>query len=134
MDDLIRVAEELGMHVVFRDLGRRSGEVRSNGIIYVNPRKTHLTQRVTLAHELGHVVLGHDWRERHDREADERAADIWAAGILISRDDYARAEAIVGSHCGALASHLGVTAGLVAYWQQHHQRRGTFLRVVRDAG
>lgn len=131
---LIALAEEYGYHVVFRNLGRRSGEVRSAGIIYINPRKTYLTQRMTLAHEIGHIALGHDWTQRHDKIADERAADIWAAGALIKPEDYRYAEAIVGSHCGALAGHLGVTAGLVALWQQHHQRRGTFLRVVRDAG
>lgn len=131
---LINLAEEYDHHVVFRDLGRRSGEVRSGGIIYINPRKTYLTQRMTLAHEIGHVALGHDWTTRHDAMADEHAADVFAAGVLIDPAEYAYAESIAGSHCGALAGQLGVTAGLVALWQQHHQRRGTFLRVVRDAG
>ncbi|GMA33537.1 ImmA/IrrE family metallo-endopeptidase [Litorihabitans aurantiacus] len=131
--ELVALAEEMGWHVVYRDLGRRSGEVRSGGVIVINPRKGYLTQRMTLAHELGHVALGHDWGTRHDAAADERAADIWAAGVLIKPDDYRMAEEIVGSHPGALAKELGVTAGLVVYWQQHHQRRGTFLRVVRPA-
>lgn len=105
---LIRRAEECGLRVVFRDLGRRSGEIHSTGVIFVNHRKSLTTQMVTIAHECGHWALGHDWRQPHDREQDERAADEYAARMLITFCAYRDAEREVGPHPGALAVALGV--------------------------
>ncbi|MBN8883576.1 uncharacterized protein DUF955 [Salana multivorans] len=129
MEELIWLAGAMGMRVVFRDLGSRSGEVHSTGIIYVNPRKTLLTQRTTLAHELGHVHHRHDWRTRHDRERDEREANLWAAQTLISSLEYSLAERLVGNHAGALAKELGVTVQLVTLYQGHHDGRGRTMRM-----
>lgn len=130
MDDLIRQAQVMGHRVVLRDLGKRAGEVHSSGIIVINPRKSLLTQRVTLAHELGHVHYGHDWRGRHDRERDEREADTYAAVLLISPADYATAERVVGTHVGALAKELGVTSRLVTLWQARMDGRA--VRMSED--
>ena len=129
MDDLIWRAGVMGHKVVFRDLGSRSGEVHSTGVIYINPRKSLLTQRTTLAHELGHVHHRHDWRTRHDRARDEREADLWAALTLISPLEYALAERMVGTHPGALAKEMSLTAPLITLYQQHHDRRGRTLRM-----
>lgn len=129
MDDLIWRAGVMGHHVVFRDLGSRSGEVHSGSVIIINPRRSLLTQRVTLAHELGHVHHGHDWRGRHDRQRDEREADLWAARHLIGAVEYRMAERLVGSHPGALAKELGVTTALVRFYQAHHDARGRSMRM-----
>lgn len=118
MEDLIAHAATMGLGIKWRDLGRRNGELHSAGVIVLNQRKPMLTQRVTLAHELGHAWHGHDWTRAHDRERDERQADAYAARLLISPTDYAFAERIVGCHPGALAKELGVTRRLVELWRE----------------
>lgn len=97
------------------------------GIVVLNPRRTMLTQRVTLAHEMGHWHHGHDWTIDHDRERDEREADTYAARLLISPAEYALAEHLVGSHPGAIAAELGVTRRLVQLWRDDY---GQPLRMV----
>lgn len=79
----------------------------------------------SLAHELGHAALGHyagddipEWLySRQEKEAEE-----WAAKLLISTADYARAEQLYGSHPGILARELGVTVRLVEAWRRCHER------------
>lgn len=75
-------------------------------------------QRCTLAHEMGHWFHGHDWTRDHDRLADERQADQYAAELLISPLEYAIAEQLHGPHPGAIAKELEVTRNLVTLWQQ----------------
>lgn len=116
LDDLVAHAESLGLRVKWRDLGRRSGELTSGGLVLVNDRKSILTQRVTIAHEIGHHFHGHDWTRTHDVERDERQADLYAARLLIRPADVERAAAIAGGHPGAMARELGVTARLVTLW------------------
>lgn len=123
MDSIIAHAMELGLGVKWRDLGRRSGELTSQGLILLNPRKSMLTQRITLAHECGHWWHGHDWTREHDVERDERQADTYAARLLINPVEYAMAEKIVGHHPGALAKELGVTARLIELWRDDAQVR-----------
>lgn len=77
-------------------------------------------QREVLAHELGHVHYGHDWRHPHDRERDERQADAYAARLLISPLEYAAAEQIYGPHPGALAEALRVSVEIVEAWRNVH--------------
>lgn len=117
MQWLMNRATALGLRVVWRDLGRRNGELTSGGFVVLNPLKNEATQKVTLAHEMGHWAYGHDWRQRHDRERDERQADAYAARLLISPADYALAEHLVGPHAGALAKELEVTRRLIQVWQ-----------------
>lgn len=125
MDNLIAHAATLGLGIKWRDLGRRAGELHSTGVIVLNPHKSELTQRMTLAHELGHAWHGHDWTRHHDRERDERQADLYAARLLICPVEYAAAERIVGCHPGALAKELGVTRRLVELWQDTFEHRST---------
>lgn len=113
----MRRATALGLTVIWKDLGRRNGELTSGGFVILNPRRREWMQRCTLAHEMGHWWHGHDWRGRHDRERDEREADTYAAKLLISPVDYALAERTVGEHPGALAKELGVTRRMVELWQ-----------------
>lgn len=123
MDELIRHAESMGLCVKWDNLGRRSGELRRSGLILLNHRKSMLTQRVTLAHECGHAWHGHDWTRTHERERDEREADTYAALLLISAEEYARAERIAGEHAGAIAKELNVTRHLVEMWRLDYQAR-----------
>lgn len=123
MDDLLSHAAALGLRVKFRDLGRRHGEIHSSGLIVVNSERPLQAKRITLAHEIGHRVFGHDWTtERHDRAADERAAETYAVRLLVSEDDFRRAELCVGGHPHALAKELNLTPQHVVLWKASYER------------
>lgn len=111
----------MGLHVKFESLGRANGYLHSSGLVHLNYRRCLTTQRVTLAHEMGHWHHGHDWTMAHDRARDERQADIYAAHLLISPVEYEIAERLYGVHPGALARELGVTRRLVELWQSGHK-------------
>lgn len=131
LEDLIAAAEEMGLRIKWANLGRRSGELRRSGLVLLNHRKSTLTQRCTLAHEMGHWTLGHDWSLYHDVERDEQAADAWAARLLISPVDYALAERMHGPHVGALARELEVSSRLVEAWRVDVWRGATTPGRVR---
>lgn len=95
-------------------------------LIHLRPGMGPTNRLYTLAHELGHAVLGHmahppPWlHARQEREADE-----WAAGKLIPRHKYEEAEIMIGHHPGALAKELGVTTRLIHVWRNLHERKLT---------
>lgn len=130
MDRLIRAAEDLGLRVQYRDLGRASGYLFAPGLVVLNRRRSELTQRVTLAHEMGHWWHGHDWTRDHDRERDEVQADRWAAAALITPEAYFDAERVVGPHPGAIARELGVTRRLVELRREALARDARILATV----
>lgn len=130
MHDLIERAGALGLKVVYRDLGRRHGELHTSGIVYINHRRTEARQRLTLAHEMGHWWHGHDWTRDHDRERDEAQADRWAAAALITPDAYCSAERLVGAHPGAIARELGVTRRIVELRRESLERDARILATV----
>lgn len=128
MEDLLALAADRGLRVVWRDLGRRNGEYRRPGVIVLNPRRPAQTQTITLAHELGHAHYGHGWADDERlRDRQETAADRYAANLLISPGAYAAAERLVGAHPGALARELAVTARLVELWRD---QRGALRRTA----
>ena len=128
MQNVVAHAMRLGLRVKYRDLGRRNGELTSGGLILINPRKPHIVQRCTVAHEAGHWHYGHDWTRDHDRERDEWQADLYAARLLISPAEYALAERLHGPHPGAIAKELDVTRRLVVVWAQSLARSGLGLK------
>lgn len=73
-----------------------------------------------LSHELGHCIFG----DRCSTEAVERRADEMGASFVITRDEYAEAELVVGSHAGALAIHMGVPRDVVIAWRRWWRRIG----------
>lgn len=119
MQGLIEHAEAQGLRVLWRDLGRRNGELTKAGLVVLNPRKSETTQRITLAHEIGHWHHGHDWTRTHDVERDERQADLYAARLLIDAHALEQAAALHSGHVGAIARELGVTTRLVTLWAAH---------------
>ncbi|WP_458681910.1 ImmA/IrrE family metallo-endopeptidase [Prescottella equi] len=81
-------------------------------------------RRCCLGHELGHIVHGHGPGCDPDTYArQERAADEYAARLLISHDDYRLAEMLYGPNTLAIALHLEVTEALVRTWQHIERRR-----------
>lgn len=118
MDDLLEHAHAMGLRVKFDNLGRRHGEVRSSGLIVVNDRRPLKGMRITLAHEIGHAVHGHDWTAaRHDIARDERQAKTYAARLLITPAQYREVEHELGPEARHLARSLDVTEELVLLWR-----------------
>lgn len=115
VNGLLRNMAAIGIRVSMRDLGRRRGEYRhDHNLIIVNYRLSAIQQRCTLAHELGHA----HYCDTEVTEAIEHRATWWAAGHLISRGDYARAEAVVGPAPRLIARELGVTPEFVKAFQE----------------
>ncbi|WP_159794520.1 ImmA/IrrE family metallo-endopeptidase [Puerhibacterium puerhi] len=136
MDELIAHAESLGMKVKWADLNRRAGEVRRSGLTLINHRKSETTQRIALAHEIGHWVHGHGYSAMHDVPRDELQADTHAAHLLISPVDYALAERMHEGHLGAIARELDVDTRIVQVWRDHVLRRAAAsagMAAVRSA-
>lgn len=112
-------AADLGLMVEHADLGNRHGQYHDDvRLIVLNRRLTRAQATTTLAHELGHAVFG----DRCSTAANERRADEYAAALVISPREYARAERLVGSHAGALAVELGVTPRLIEAWRRWYRR------------
>lgn len=120
----------MGLRVQYRDLGRAAGYLYGSGLIVLNHRRSDLTQRVTLAHEMGHWHHGHDRERGHDSVRDELQADQYAARVLVTAGEYAQAEQLVGEHPGALAKELGVTRRLVELRRMDLERDARILETV----
>lgn len=89
-------------------------------MIVLNYRCTQAQAIAALAHEVGHAIFG----DRCSTEPIESRADEMGASFVITRDEYAAAEAEVGPHAGALARQLGVTRDLVLAWRRWWWRLG----------
>lgn len=114
---LLRHADSLRVRVFSLPLpGTHYGYLATARDIVVSSRLTLDHQRCVLAHELGHLHYGHDLRSRHDVPTDECKADLYAARLLISPNEYALAEALHPSS-GAITAELGVFKHLVELWQ-----------------
>lgn len=133
MEDLIKHAGQLGLRIKFTALGRRTAELHSSGLIYVNHERPLILQRAAVAHECGHWVHGHDWSRDHDQDRDERQADMYAARLLISAQAYADAERVAGPHIGAIAKELCVPGRLVELWRDAYLRQVGVIRDVEEA-
>lgn len=118
-DLLLRHCADLGIEVEYEDLGPHLfGEYRDwESLIVLNRRNRADQMLSTLGHELTHAV----WRE-NGRTARCARADEGSAALLITPVEYARAEAEVGCHAGALADHLGVTRRIVLAWRRWYAR------------
>ena len=131
LPELLELADQSGLAVVWdRALGEhlRGLLLVDDGVIVLNAWLDEAQQRSTLAHELGHAWYGHrPTGDEHGDARDERQADEYAARLLVDPLAYAAAERAVGTHPGALAVELGVTAGVVATWQRL-ARRTTIAR------
>jgi Zn-dependent peptidase ImmA (M78 family) len=109
---------------------------------YYDPERRHVVydfnltpieRRVVLAHELGHDHHGHACEDDPDYE---RAADIFAARLLIDPAEYAQLERVTHD-VDAIAEEMGVTPDLVRIYQQHciTQLRGvTYARARMGVG
>lgn len=94
--------------------GRRARWFPAEQTIAIDSRLRRLKARCSLAHELGHVVLGHAAScgvDFYDYRA-ELAADEFAARLLLDDLGALSIELATTSHHGHAASNLNVTLAL----------------------
>ncbi|GAA3591869.1 hypothetical protein GCM10022198_14770 [Klugiella xanthotipulae] len=117
MYDPFQHAEELGVSIVYRRLHSGRGlwvpEART---VFLQQRMGAVHERNTLAHELGHAVLGHSGTS----EKYELQADRFAARNLISRERVLWL-AQERSDVAAWASDLGVSEYLLTLWLRENR-------------
>lgn len=132
MDLCFAHCADLGIEVQWADLGeylRGEYDWRDDSIV-LNCRLTRRQAAATLAHELGHQRFG----DTCSTPANERRAWQYGAALLITPDQYAAAESVVGHHVAALAIELGVTPRLIRAWREWWSQcggvdRSTFERL-----
>lgn len=116
-----KVAEAMGLDVVpFAFHNKVSGLLKKEeGVIGVNKTHHPVRQRFTIAHELGHFLLGHGLGEEYQEETiddvfdkprpEEREANLFASSLLMPTDwvkDYVKKN---GMEIDALAQTFGVS-------------------------
>ena len=94
--DVKKVAEKFGLSVIeFDFIDSISGVLKKDrNVIGVNKKHSKVRQRFTIAHELGHFLLGHDIGKNEDILDDnsekpihtEREANIFASELLMPHD------------------------------------------------
>lgn len=95
--------------------GRRARWFPHRSLILVDSRVRRLVQRCSVAHELGHVMLGHGAScgdEFFDYRA-ELAADEWAARLLLDDVPTLIIELATTHNHGHAANNLNVTLDLL---------------------
>ena len=117
---LLSAAHAYGVTVHMADLpGTLRGMFEaSSGRILLRAGMTEGQRVSTLAHELIHARRGDDG---HQSGACEARIDEEAAGLLLTAEEYAQAERIVGPDSRALAVELDVTPSLVDAWKRRAQ-------------
>lgn len=125
---LLDMATAINVWVDVDDVGWLSSRAKGgwfpqHDLILLAPGLHPVEELCTLAHELGHATLGHTTHENGwFAQRQERAADRWAARMLISPVEYELAERLHGTHLGGIAHELGVTTHILATWQGLHER------------
>lgn len=125
LDLALQHCADLGIDVEWRDLGpkRRGGYDWRRERIVLSTRLTAVQAVCSLWHEIGHYRFG----DTCSTKASEERAWQYAAAVLVTPAEYARAEQLVGCHPNALASHLGVTPKLIEAWRRWWEKRGKWL-------
>lgn len=116
MRELIAHAAELGVsvHVAHLPAPYRGFYDHANARVIYDFNLTPIERRTVVAHELGHVFYGHT---TYGVRAQEDAADLYAARLLIDPSEYARLEAILP--CSeSIADELDVEVKLVRAFQR----------------
>ncbi|WP_051706158.1 ImmA/IrrE family metallo-endopeptidase [Nocardioides aequoreus] len=120
---------DLALDVEWAPLGEhRRGFYRHPRLIVINDRLTRAQATATLAHELGHERFG----DTCSTPAAERRAWEYGAALIVTPEEYADAEALVGHHPAALALHLEVTPRLIEAWRRWWWTRGRLVSPRSD--
>ncbi|MEV4738043.1 MULTISPECIES: ImmA/IrrE family metallo-endopeptidase [unclassified Microbacterium] len=137
MDQLLRLIDAHGLHLIEQPGPSRGGYRPETATIRVTPGQSARTTRSIIAHELGHAVLGHEpTTDPAVRARQELRADEWAARLLITPEAYAEAEELRGAHAASMAFDLGVAVDLVLAYRRLLHRVGdtTYVDARMGAG
>ena len=86
--------------------------------VVISTRFDYPTQRVALAHQLGHHELGHPLiLDQPKTPEQERHADEWAATQLLTPQAFLDAKERHQDDLDAMAESLIVTTGIIRVWQ-----------------
>lgn len=116
--ELLAAAESSGLTVTEHKGGAKGFYWHHYRTISIREGLSDRQRLSTFAHELGHAFRGDEPTGTVFDIRAERAADKYAAMLLISPAEYAAAEAIHGAHIDAIAYELGVSRHLVQVWQK----------------
>ncbi|MCR8969596.1 ImmA/IrrE family metallo-endopeptidase [Facklamia sp. 7083-14-GEN3] len=91
--DLIKISDILGINIEYKIFSHSGMYDPSENIIYLNELEPEFRQRFTLAHELGHAVLGHNISYRTElpeyisiiEKMNETNANKFAAELLLPK-------------------------------------------------
>ena len=120
--DIFDLAQSLGLEVVYHH-GRGKGYYLHHAKrISLRDDLTERQLRSTLAHELGHAVRGDVPTGTIFDTRAERAADQFAANLLITEDAYIESEQRHDGRLDPIAHDLGVTVHLIEVWRKMHER------------
>ena len=121
-NDPYKLAEALGVILLFVPLKGVKGfynYYKRNHIIYINNELEELEQRLTLAHEIGHLILHKNINTIYlnaitmlNTERFEHEADIFASELLIKDNDILENENLTKQ---ALSTLLGVKEKHIDY-------------------
>ena len=121
-NDLIDLAESAGVPITWHRGGPQGAWIPQQNRISIRDGMDDAHIRCTLAHELAHMVFRHPPKATQRQESQ---ADRFAAKLLITETDYARAEAIYGPSPQQIAAELNVTTHLLAVWRDIYERTRT---------
>ena len=131
MRELLAHAASLGVsvHVAHLPAPCRGFYDHDNARVIYDFNLTPIERRCVVAHELGHAFYGHEGR---GVTAQEDAADLYAARLLIDPGDYAALEQI-RHDVQWIADELHVEPHLVRVFQRHMVRLDgvTYARSAR---
>lgn len=144
--DPFKLADQLGICVRYIHMKRQKGfctNILNNYYIHINENLSPQMQRMTCAHELGHILLHRDQlkRTRDGRfqrivemelfditSSTEYEANLFAANLLI--DEMLLAEMLQeGRDIVSIASSLDVNVNLLALKLAEMKKGGTDLRI-----
>lgn len=120
--DLFELAQSLGLTVTTHQ-GRGKGYyLHHSRMISLRDDLTERQLRSTLAHEIGHAVRGDIPTGTIFDQRAERAADNFAANLLITEEAYIESEQRHDGRLDPMAHDLGVTVHLLKTWRRLHER------------
>ena len=121
--DPFELADRLDIVIVYKPLGNINGfYINSDGykIININNNLDHKRKKLTIAHELGHVILHPDINTPFMREHTffsiskfEIEANTFAANLLINESELTELRTVMGYTTYQIAAHYGLPQELI---------------------
>lgn len=120
--NLYALAHKLGLTVVTHHGHAKGYYHHPSRTISLRDNLTERQLRSTLAHEIGHAVRGDIPTGTIFDQRAERAADHFAANLLITEEAYIESEQRHDGRLDPMAHDLGVTVHLLKTWRRLHER------------